>query len=79
MPGVGRAPRAIAFDASMGRVYTANHQDATVSVVDIGSRTVMAAPRLAVGHRPIAVAIDPANHTVYVANSLDNTLSVLTG
>ncbi len=75
LPGVGRAPRGIAFDPSTGQVYTANHQDGTVSVLDVGSRTVVPAPpRLAVGRRPIAVAVDPANHTVYVANSLDSTV-----
>jgi YVTN family beta-propeller protein len=80
LPGVGRAPRGIAFDPSSGRVYTANHQDATVSVIDAGSRAIVPVPpRFAVGRRPIAVAVDPANHTVYVANSLDNTLSVLLG
>lgn len=80
LPGVGRAPRGIAFDPSTGHVYTANHQDATVSVLDVWTRTVVPAPpRLAVGRRPIAVAVDPANHTVYVVNSLDSTLSVLPG
>jgi YVTN family beta-propeller protein len=75
LPGVGRAPRGIALDPSTGHVYTANHQDATVSVLDVGSRTVVPAPpRFAVGRRPIAVAVDPANHTVYVANSLDSTV-----
>lgn len=80
LPGVGRAPRGIAFDPSTDRVYTANHQDATVSVIDVGNQAVVPVPpRWAAGRRPIAIAVDPANHTVYVANSLDNTLSVLPG
>jgi YVTN family beta-propeller protein len=80
LPGVGRAPRGIAFDPSTDTVYTANHDDATVSVVDVDSRTlVQSPPRLAVGGRPLALAIDPTNHTVYVANSADGTLSVLPG
>jgi DNA-binding beta-propeller fold protein YncE len=80
LPGVGRAPRLIAFDPSTDSVYCANHDDATVSVVDVGKpRAVQSPPRFAVGGRPVALAIDPVNHTVYVANSADGTVSVLSG
>ena len=80
LPGLGRAPRDIAFDPSTDTIYPANHDDASASVIDVGSPTVVQSPpRFAVGRRPIAVAVDPANHTVYVADSLDDTLSVLPG
>ena len=35
IPGVGRAPNGIAFDPTTHTVYTANFQDATVSVINV--------------------------------------------
>jgi YVTN family beta-propeller protein len=78
LPGVGRAPNGIAFDPSTGAVYTANYQDASVSVVGVDHlRSSIVPPRLAVGSLPSAVAVDPANNTIYVTSEQDGTVSVL--
>jgi YVTN family beta-propeller protein len=78
LPGVGRAPHGIAFDPSTGAVYTANHEDASVSIVGVVHPTSSAVPpRLAVGGAPTAVAVDPANHTVYVTSTNDGSITVL--
>ncbi len=80
LPVSGRAPRGIAFDTSNGMVYTANHEDATATVIDAGNPTAAQIPaNFAVGGGPVAVAVDPAKHTVYVADTLDDTLSLLPG
>jgi YVTN family beta-propeller protein len=81
IPGVGRAPNGIAFDQTTHTVYTANLQDATVSVVNatpaaIGGHSKLP-PRVAVGSTPAAVVVDTANHTIYVVNSFDGTVSIL--
>ena len=81
IPGVGRAPNGIAFDQTTHTVYTANFQDATVSVVNVTPAAIgghsKQPPRVAVGSTPEAVAVDTANHTIYVVNSFDGTVSVL--
>jgi YVTN family beta-propeller protein len=79
LSGIGRAPGQMAYDPSTHTIYTANVNDATVSVVDVARRRPQAQPpRVAVGITPIAIAIDPGNHTIYVAN-LDpvGTVSIL--
>ena len=83
IPGVGRAPNGIALDQSTHTVYTANSQDATVSVVNVTPAAIAhhskQPPRVAVGSPPAAVAVDTANHTIYVVNSFDATVSILPG
>jgi DNA-binding beta-propeller fold protein YncE len=79
IPGVGRAPNGIAFDPSDDAVYTANYENASVSIVSVkdpdASRGVP--PREAVGSLPGNVALDLSNHTAYVTNSQNGTLSIL--
>jgi DNA-binding beta-propeller fold protein YncE len=79
IPGVGRAPNGIAFDASADAVYTANYQNASVSIVSVKDPDASrgSPPREAVGSLPGNVALDPSNHTAYVSNSLNGTLSIL--
>jgi DNA-binding beta-propeller fold protein YncE len=83
IPGVGRAPNGIALDQTTHTVYTANFQDATVSVVNVTPAAIAhhskQPPRVAVGSTPAAVAVDTANHTIYVVNSFDGTVSILPG
>jgi DNA-binding beta-propeller fold protein YncE len=80
IPGVGRAPNGIAFDASADAVYTANYQNASVSTVSVRVPDAShgAPPREAVGSLPGNVAVDLTNHTAYVTNSVNGTLSILT-
>jgi YVTN family beta-propeller protein len=77
--GVGRAPNGIAFDAATDAVYTANYQDASVSIVNVKDPNASrgAPPRDAVGSLPGNVALDLSNHTAYVTNSQNGTLSIV--
>jgi DNA-binding beta-propeller fold protein YncE len=79
IPGVGRSPNGIAFDASTNVVYTANYENASVSIVDTtdSSASHGAPPREAVGSLPGNVAIDTSSHSVYVTDSQVGTLSIL--
>jgi DNA-binding beta-propeller fold protein YncE len=79
IPGVGRAPNGIAFDAAADAVYTANYENASVSIVSVKDPGASrgASPREAVGSLPGNVAVDPSNHTAYVTNSQSGTLSIL--
>jgi DNA-binding beta-propeller fold protein YncE len=80
IPGVGRAPNGMAFDASADAVYTANYENASVSIVSVmdSGASRGAPPREAVGSLPGNVALDLMNHTAYVTNSENGTLSILT-
>jgi YVTN family beta-propeller protein len=76
--GPGRAPNGVALDPSTRTLYTANFENATVSVINLHSPTTeRAARRFAVGGAPQYVTIDPTDHTAYVTNALDGTVSVL--
>jgi hypothetical protein len=79
IPGVGRAPNGIAFDPSDDAVYTANYENASVSIVSVKDPVAShgAPPREAVGSLPGNVALDLSNHTAYVTNSQSGTLSIL--
>jgi DNA-binding beta-propeller fold protein YncE len=79
IPGVGRAPNGIAFDPSDDAVYTANYENASVSIVNVRDPGTSrgAPPRGAVGSLPGNVALDLSNHTAYVTNSQNGTLSIL--
>jgi DNA-binding beta-propeller fold protein YncE len=78
----GFASVAVAVDAFTHNVYTANLQDASVSVingaicngfVNFGCRQV--APKLPAGHYPASIVVDPAVGTVYAAG--EDGISVL--
>jgi hypothetical protein len=78
--GVGRAPNGIAFDPLADAIYTANYENASVSIVSVKNPHAShgAPPREAVGSLPGNVALDLLNHTAYVTNSQNGTLSILT-
>jgi YVTN family beta-propeller protein len=78
LPGPARAPRGLAFDPSTGTLFSANHADATVSVIDVAHPSAKRAARqLAVGPRPVDIVFDPANNTLYASDSFDGTVSVI--
>ncbi len=56
----------VAVTADGSKVYIANSGDDTVSVIDAGSRKVIAP--IDVGTNPFGVAVTPDGKTVYVAN-----------
>ena len=73
---VGQTPYAVAVDSGRGRVYVANFDDNTVSVIG-GYWTDPVAATRPVGAEPDAVAVDPGTGRVYVTNAGDNTVSIL--
>jgi YVTN family beta-propeller protein len=72
---VGRAPHGVAVNAAAKRVYVANHEDHTLSIVNSGTYALVTTK--AVGNGPNGVAYNPANDRIYVANRNANTVSVL--
>ncbi|MFJ9367088.1 serine/threonine-protein kinase [Nocardia sp. NPDC101769] len=59
---VSNGPALVAVDPGTRTVYTANHDDNSVSVIDAAAHTVTAT--IPVGKWPLGVAVDPGTHTV---------------
>jgi YVTN family beta-propeller protein len=66
----------LAIDPQGRRVYVANAQDNTISVIDTSTNTVIGAP-ITVGAHPLGVAVSPSGSYVYVTNNGSNTLSIV--
>ncbi|MCW5953001.1 MAG: YncE family protein, partial [Propionibacteriaceae bacterium] len=62
---VGRHPRSIAVDPASGRVYVANTEDGSVSVIETSTGRVQAT--IEVGSEPTDLAVDSERSRVYVA------------
>lgn len=73
--GGGVLGRGLAFNPATGRVFVANPEDGTISVVDGGAGTLVAT--LTVGRWPNRIAVNPSTNRVYVTNRDDGTLSVV--
>ncbi len=73
LPGVGRAPQAIAV--LDGIVYVANRTTHNVSVIE-GDKVIDV---IEVGNAPVAIAADERTGLVYVANEGDDSISVISG
>ena len=67
--------RTVALASDGKRVYVSNGKDATVSVIDTATNTVIAT--IPVGKRPWNMAITPDGTKLYVANGRDGTVSVI--
>jgi YVTN family beta-propeller protein len=72
---VGDAPHGVAVNAAAKRVYVANHNDDTLSIINTDTYALV--HTVAVGDGPNGVAYNPANDRIYVANRNSNTVSVL--
>ena len=72
---VGTNPEGIAFDSANNRMYVANQDDDTVSVINTTTNAVDAT--ISVGTNPDGIAFDSANNRMYVANAVANTVSVI--
>jgi len=72
---VGLGPHGVAVSADGKRVYVANLDEQSVSVIDTTTATV--ATKIPVGLMPYGVAIDPTGARVYVTNSGADTVSVI--
>src|SRR5215467_3114681 len=75
---VGAMPCAVAVNEATEKVYVANHDDDTVTVVEAAKGGRLAAT-LGVGRRPQALAIDPKRNLVYVANNHSDSMTVIDG
>lgn len=73
---VGNRPVAIKSNPATGKIYVANQNSNTVSIIDASSHAVETLP---VGASPTALALDGGLNRVYVANITDNNISVLDG
>jgi YVTN family beta-propeller protein len=72
---VGKSPFGVAVTPDGSKVYVANEDDNTVSVIDAATNTVVGT--IPVGTIPQGVAVTPDGSKVYVANLIDNTMSVI--
>jgi YVTN family beta-propeller protein len=73
---VGQVPHGVAINSNDKRLYVANHQEDTLSVIN--SETYGVVATVDVGKRPNGVAYNAANNMVYVANRDANSVTVLT-
>ncbi|MCW2654318.1 MAG: hypothetical protein JWR32_5294 [Mycobacterium sp.] len=72
---VGARPSGMAVSPDGTRLYVANTDDDTVSVVDTASDAAI--DTIAVGHTPLEVAVSPDSTRVYVINQSDSAVSVI--
>lgn len=73
---VGAYPIDAAVDAIASRVYVANRDDDTVSVVDAAR---LSSSSVAVGDEPVAVAVDPVAGVAWVASDAGASVTRITG
>ena len=74
---VGAGPVAIAVNAATDRIYVANSEGGSVSVIDGKNDSVIAT--LTVGPRPYVVAVNPATNRIYVSNTFSNLITMIDG
>ena len=68
----------MAVNQTTNRVYVANFDDATVTVIDGPSNTVIGTP-IKVGTDPTGIAVNPVTNRIYMANHDDASVSVIDG
>lgn len=73
----GSIPCAIAANPQSHRLYIANYDDDSVTVVDDIHQTPVA--KIKVGRHPQAIAIDAEANRIYVANTHSDTVTVIDG
>jgi YVTN family beta-propeller protein len=72
----GDTPFAIAVNPVTNKIYVANRQGNSLTVIDGATRATVT---VEVGIRPEGVAVNPVTNKVYVANVAPGTLSVIDG
>lgn len=72
---VGRAPAHLLLDGDEARLFVANRESDSVSVVRTSDNTVEAT--IAVGHAPFAMALSPDGTRLYVGNVQAGTVTVV--
>jgi len=76
---VGSWPEGIAVDTQRNRIYVANWQGDSISVISGADNSVVATIPLAGGSKPIAVAANPITDLIYAADYGSNRVSVIDG
>ncbi|HEU0266869.1 MAG TPA: hypothetical protein VFQ70_04540, partial [Candidatus Saccharimonadaceae bacterium] len=72
---VGNHPYCATPSADGKRLFVTNTQSASVSVIDLASKKVLAT--IGVGEFPEGINYDAASNRLYVANWFDDTVSVI--
>ena len=72
----GFMPVALAINSVTNKIYVANTNSNTVTVIDGATNSAVTVP---VGWAPQAVAVDSAINKIYVANANSNTVTVIDG
>ena len=75
---VGDKPTAIGVNPKTNRIYVANQDDGTVSVID-GSNNTKIGNDIPVGMGPVAIGVDFIGNKIFVANEGNNSVSVIDG
>ena len=73
----GATPCAVAINPTTKRIYVANHEDNTVTVVDEAQGKTVA--KMEVGEKPQGIAVDARANRIYVANVHGDSVSVIDG
>ena len=74
---VGANPQAVAVNQTTNKIYVANSNGNTVTVIDGITNSPTAT--VAVGTDPFAIAVNPATNKIYVANFQSNNVTVIDG
>lgn len=75
---VGTYPNGLDINRITNRLYVANQQQATISVINTLTNAVVGSP-IPVGNLPGAVTVNETTNRVYVVNANDDTVSVIDG
>jgi YVTN family beta-propeller protein len=74
---VGNSPAAIAINAANDRIYVANSESGTISVLDGTTDSVITT--LTVGPNPYVLAADSRSNKIYVSNTFSDQLTIIDG
>ena len=74
----GLNPSKMALNPATNKVYVANYNGGSVSVID-GNNLSAVPETIVVGTTPTDVAVDPSRNRIYVANNGSNTVTVIDG
>ncbi len=72
---VGRLPRGLAYDSAGGKIYVANHDDNSVSIIDITENKVIGTVK--VGDNPWYIEVYIPGRKAYVTCAGSNSISVI--
>ena len=74
---LGKRPMGVAVSPDGTRVYVANNDDLSLSVLDVKTFLPITGTPVPVGSYPVGIAVSPDGSRVFVANNGDGTVSVL--